>query len=174
MASNLNKFLAVIAGVIGVIAIIPIDALAWWKVDVDPALGSVYSNFIDAFAQYHGRTGLDDTVTIVQLDSMFLISGISVIIGAVLLFAGGIKEMKAIAAIGAILTLAGPVVFLMAHSSNAFLAQSQYLDDQNLFFGTNSILIWDLTGSSNWYLGVGFYLPFIGGVLGLLSLKSNK
>ncbi|MEX2680918.1 MAG: hypothetical protein Q6373_004915, partial [Candidatus Sigynarchaeota archaeon] len=60
MASNLNKFLAGIAGVIGFVAIIPMDALAWWRVDVDPFVGSNYSNFIDAFAQSHGRTGLDD------------------------------------------------------------------------------------------------------------------
>ncbi|MEX2680617.1 MAG: hypothetical protein Q6373_003405, partial [Candidatus Sigynarchaeota archaeon] len=129
---------------------------------------------IDAFAQYHGRTGLDDTFKIVQLESMYLIAGIMVIIGAVLLVVGGIKTTKAIAAIGAILVLLGPIVFLVAQNQTAFLTQSQYLDDQNLFFGTNSILIWDLGGTSNWYLGVGFFLPLIGGILGLLSLKSNK
>nr|MDO8084313.1 hypothetical protein [Candidatus Sigynarchaeum springense] len=43
-----------------------------------------------------------------------------------------------------------------------------------MFFGTNSIFIWDLYGTSNWYLSIGFFLPLVGGILGLLSLKSNK
>ncbi len=170
----MNKVLAVIAAIIGILAIIPVDVFAWWKVDVDPFIGTAYSNFIDAWAQYHGRTGGDDTVQVIQLENMYLIAGIVVTIGAVLLLAGGIKEIKSVAAIGAILLLLGPIVFAIAHNDTAFLSDSQYLHDRNLFFGTDSILIWDLTGSSNWYLGFGFYLPLIGGVIGLLSLKSNK
>ena len=66
------------------------------------------------------------------------------------------------------------LVFWAAQSQTSFLTQSQYLYHQNLFFGTNSIFIWDLYGTSNWYLSIGFFLPLVGGILGLLSLKSNK
>ncbi len=174
MASKLNKFLAIIAGVMGIAAIIPIDFLAWWRVDVDLGGGSKYSNFIDAIGQYHGRTGADENVTTALLENMYQVVAIVVLVGAVILLVGGIKWKKAVIVIGAVFSFLGPIVFIFAHNESNFLTQPQFLVDQNLFFGTNSIPIWDLSGSSTWYLSVGFFLPFGAGALGFLSLRRFK
>ncbi|MBN2151075.1 MAG: hypothetical protein JW839_06510 [Candidatus Lokiarchaeota archaeon] len=173
MASKLNKFLAVLAALIAIVPIIPIDAVAWWRVDVDLTSGLDYSNFITASGMYHGRTGLDEIVRTIQLEYTYFIAAFIVLIGAILLLAGGIKAVKPVVAIGAISILIGPIAFLIAHSQTAFLAP--YLEGRNLFFGTDSILSWNLSGgSSTWYLGIGFYIPFGSGGLGILSWRRKE
>nr|MDO8111699.1 hypothetical protein [Candidatus Sigynarchaeota archaeon] len=172
MASNMNKFLAILAGILAIIAVIPIDFLSWWKADVDPSIGANFSNYITAFAQFYKWNG--SSYDIIPLDNMYLITGILVIVGAVLLFAGGAKAIKALAFLGALITIAGPIVFLIAHNGNDVLSAWYNLYTRNLFFGTDTIALWDLGGSTTWYLNVGFFLPLGAGLLGFLSLKSNK
>ncbi len=172
LVANLNKFLAIIAAVIGIVAIIPIDAVAWWKVDVYPNGGANYSNFINAGGMYHGRTELGGVIRIVQLEYTYFIAGFFVLLGAILLLAGGVKAIKGLIVIGAVLALSAPIVFLIAHGqTTSFLKESEYLGNYSMFFGTSSIPKWDDGGTSNWYLGVGFYLSFATGGLGLLSWK---
>jgi hypothetical protein len=171
MASKMNKVLAVIAGVIGIIANIPIEVLSWWKADIDPSLGTSYSHYIDAFATYYSENWLNSNVAKDRLDDLYLVAGIVVIIGAVLLFLAGFKASKAASLCGSIIMVAGPILFLVAHNGNDDLSTyASWFGSENVFFGSYSGVI----GNINWYLNVGFFLPIGGAFLGFLSMKSNK
>jgi hypothetical protein len=166
MASNMNKALAVIAGIIALVAIIPIDLLAWWRWDVT-VLGNSWPNWFDAYNQFHIKLTYISDYSISQFDNMYLYAGIAVIAGGVLMLLGGISGAKFIAMLGALAAIAGPIIFLVAQNGNADI--KLFIGD-NVFFGSAS----GLGYSWNWYLGAGFFLPMAGAILGFVSLKSNK
>jgi len=175
LSVKLNRFLGILAAVIGIVAIIPIDAVAWWKVDVYPKSGSSYSNFVDVGGMYNGLTELGGVFKTIQLEIFFMyfLAGLVVFLGVILLLAGGIKAMKVLVVIGGFLAISGPIIFLIAHGQNtSFLTEANYLGSYNIFFGTASIPKWNgVDGTSNWYLGVGFYLSFAAGGLGILNWR---
>jgi hypothetical protein len=166
MASNMNKAIAVIGAIVALLAIIPIDFLAWWRWDVT-VLGNSWPNWIDAFNQFHVKFTYIADYMVTHYDTMYLYAGIIVVVGAVFMLLGGFSDKKFFAALGAIITILGPIVFLIAHNGNSSI--SGFLGD-NVFFGSTSSpgLTW------NWYLSVGFFLPIGGALLGFLSLKRNK
>ncbi|MEX2680919.1 MAG: hypothetical protein Q6373_004920 [Candidatus Sigynarchaeota archaeon] len=173
MNAKVNKFLAVTAAVVGIAAIIPMDAMAWWKVDVFPKSGPSYSAFIDVGGMYHGQTAPGSVFFTIQIENyLFFLAGAIILIGAIMLLAGGIKFNKIIVAIGGILVLSGPVIFLIAHgTTSSFLTQADYLGNYNLFFGSGPTK-WDGgDGMSNWYLGIGFYVALAAGGLGILNWR---
>ncbi|NMC04702.1 MAG: hypothetical protein GYA24_05790 [Candidatus Lokiarchaeota archaeon] len=171
MASNMNKVIAVLAGVVGIIAIIPVEVLSWWKADIDPILGNSFSHYIDAFAQYYTENAFNSVVAKSKLDDLYLGVGIAVIAGAAILVLAGIKASKAAALLGSILLLAGPIMFLIAHNGNDDLSTyASWFGSENVFFGSYDGSL----GKIAWYLNLGFFLPIIGALIGFLSMKSNK
>jgi hypothetical protein len=166
MASNMNKAIAVIGGIVALLAIIPIDLFAWWRWDVTTG-GNSWPNWIAAFNEFHVKFTYDADYLVTHYDSMYLYAGIIVVIGAALMLIGGFSGKKFFAVIGAIITVLGPITFLIAHHGNSSLA-AFLVDD--VFFGSASTPGYSWT----WYLSAGFFLPIGGAVLGFLSLKRNK
>ncbi len=167
----MNKAIAVIAGIIGILAIIPVDFLSWWKMDVDPTTGDPYSIVINAWAQ------ITTDGTVESLNNLYLGAGITAVIGVILLFFAGFKESKGAAFLGSILMIAGPILFLIAQNGNTDLADQYHWMGGQMFFGqVNDYVIIPLVYlvDASWYLNLGFFLPLISGVIGFLSIKNNK
>ncbi len=163
---KMNKAIAIIGAIVTFLAIIPIDVFAWWRWDVTTG-GNSWPNWIDAFNQFHVKFTYGADYSITNYDNMYLYAGIIVVAGAVLLLLGGLSAKKFFTTIGAILSLVGPVVFVLVHRNNTDIAA--FLGDNVLFGSTSgSGYVW------TWYLSVGFFLPIGGAILGFLSLKRNK
>lgn len=168
----MKKVLSIIGGIIAAVAIIPIESLSWWKWDIDPTLGNTFSLYVNAFGQFYKKLSAGQDYTIQALEGLYVAAGIVTILGAVLLFAGGAKGNGALAAIGGLIAIAGPVVFLISHGQDAGFTGAF----QNVFFGNNDGIVLGpystaFIGVTSWYLNVGFFLPLLGGILGLASAK---
>jgi hypothetical protein len=107
--------------------------------------------------------------TITSLPGEFYFPGIFMIIGALLMFSAGIKKNGALAAIGGILAIIGPIIFTIILNANIDYFQNErplyhFAIDTNVFFGQNNT-VWNI----QWYLSYGFFIPFGAGLLGLVS-----
>jgi hypothetical protein len=180
-SSKMHKFLAFLGAILCFVAVVPIDVLSWWKIDVTQEIFSnVYhfSNYINAFGQWYHKLLHGDDYTVTSLPNLFLFVGIIVIIGGVILILGGAKESKAIAALGAIVALIGPILFLVALNGLDSLAELYLSSDAMKFFGSGNVYyhyFLDIKyGTGSWYLNIGFFLPILGAVLGFLSTKSSS
>ncbi len=171
MAFKKNKAIAVLAAIIGIIGVvIPIEFLSWWKADLSQLPNPVYSQYINAWAQYMSENPVNSDVNYDVLPDMYLLSGILTFLGAVVLFLGGVKGNKAVVVVGSIVMLAGPVMFIVAQTGNGDLSTiAVWLGGDNRYFGSKNA--GPLYGDVVWYLNVGFFLPIAGGVIGFLSLR---
>ena len=175
-SSNMHKFVAILGAILCIIALIPVDVLSWWKVDFTQVVTSTHlSNYISAFGYFTFTTlpFITQAQTII-LSSSFQFVGIIVLIGAIIMFAGGLKGSKGIAVIGAIVALLGPILFLVAlngldSANDLFLSSGA-----QKFFGSGDLFNVVKYGAGSWYLNIGFFLPIIGAVLGFLSAKSSS
>ncbi len=165
---NMNKAVAVTGGIVALLAIVPIDLFAWWRLDYSTE-SNTWTNWIDALNQFHSKLTYSSPYVATDLNYLYLSAGMLAAGGAVLMLIGGLSVKKFFTVVGAIVTIAGPIVFLVAHYDNSGISVFLGGTGDNLFFGTYS----NATLSWTWYLSAGFFLPIGGGILGFLSLKSK-
>ncbi len=166
MKWNKNKAMAVIGGIVALLAIIPIDLFAWWRWDIVDG-GNSWSNWFDAFNQFHVKMYYSFPYSINNYDTIYLIVGILVISGGVLMLLGGLSSKWILTVFGILITIFGPLMFLIAQYSNSGITA---FVGNNVFFGFTSA-----SGhTETWYLSTGFFLPVGGAIFSFLSLKRNK
>jgi hypothetical protein len=161
-----NRGKGIIAGILALVALIPVDFLAWWRWDVTTG-GNSWTNWFDAYNQFNLKLSFSLPYAVSNFDTLYLYAGFAVIGGGALLLIGGLVRNKFLTMIGALAALAGPLIFLVAHYGNSSITA---FIGQMVFFGyeANASYTW------TWYLGAGFFLPIAGAILGLASMKSKE
>lgn len=156
----MKKVAVILGAIIAIFSIVPLNFMAWWTRD---------SEFLGSHNYWH-LTGfgirINNSGEYALIDPIYLIPGIVVLLGVVLMFAGTSKENGALSAIGGILSIGGPIVFLLVLSSNASVVQSETLvpASENIIWGSFSF-----GATLNWYLNLGFFLPLGAGALALVG-----
>ncbi len=167
MAKNANlRFIALIGGIFGVIAILvglfPSDA-SWWYIKANI---SNYNIFLNPF----GYFATADNEFLFSGDYLILISGLIFLLGSILVMYGAFKEQKGIAIISAVLMIVGLVIFCVALNTKAnwedVRSYLSFLNNQgNLLAGSGSFFLINY----NWNLGIGFYLGAVGAGIGIIG-----
>nr|MDO8116907.1 hypothetical protein [Candidatus Sigynarchaeota archaeon] len=162
----MRKVLGFLGGIIAIVAIIPIEQLGWWTVSERNTLTEATQNaFLNAFGYYTDFNKSVDT-----WGTYYLLAGILVIIGALVMLASSVKKKGAFAAIIGVVALVAPVIFLMAHLSNEDLdTLATWLNLDSTVFGSATVIILEYT----WFLNIGFFLPMIGGIMGIASASGK-
>jgi hypothetical protein len=170
---NAGRALAIIGAVVGLLSVLlglAIPAIfSWYHIELSygPFSGGAY---LTAFGNL-----IEDDVSLpsdaTEMVTLVLVGGILVLAGAGLCIAGAATEQKPLGIIGGILMIIGPTMLifdLMAQVSEF----AQFMDmiagyyDKSIFFGSFS----PYPGYSiMWGLWVGYFIAYVGGVLGLIG-----
>ena len=169
----MKKFIAVLGLIVGIIAILPLDFLAWWTFK-ETISNYTATDFINAFGYYQYADG-----TLEFMGPSYFFVGGMMILAFVFIVAAVWKENGAMAAIGGILMIVAPLLFLWSHSSNMNL--ENFTGSLAWYDGTGSDFTGDVFFGSNefgysweWFLNVGFFLPFGAGIIALASAGGKK
>lgn len=159
----MRKFISFLGGLLAIIAILPFSFMPWWN-STYTLLDSTQTWTLTSLG-----TMIQDDGTIVSLSFEFYLPGIITIIGAVLMFGAAFKQKGAISAIGGILAIVGPIIFMLVLNSNIDTVKNAaefpfLVDVENIFFDEVSAI-----GTLRWNLNWGFFLPFAAGLLGIIG-----
>ncbi len=158
----MRKVLGFLGGIVTIVAIIPVEQLGWWTIsELNTITDATRNAFVNAFGIY---TQFNNSTE--SWSTFYMLAGIFAILGAIVMLASSIKKKGAFVAIGGIIAIAAPVLFVLAHFNNEDLSTlASWFNLDSTFFGSATVLVVKYT----WFLNVGFFLPILGGIMGIGS-----
>ena len=159
-----GRIIAIIGGVLGILSIVLFHVLpeffCFWRLDA----GAVIKIWEGGFGFVAGETGGTPIDPDYSEEIIWLIVGILVVAGGALSILGGLVENKLIGALGGLVMLAGPIIYIIF----AALVIGPFEDLAALLGSVDSLLFGSQPGVS-WGLWIGSFLAIGGGVLGIIG-----
>ena len=158
----MRKYFIIIAGIIALPILIPIDWCAFWVITSDSGLG-LETGFINAYGYYVPSNGIST-----YLGIYYTLAGMLPVGGSILIFIDAGVDKRALSAIGGLLLIAGSITWAIVHFYNA----SEIIALTGLASGSNVVAGED--GNATWSLSFGFFFPIVAGMIGLFGAGGRK
>lgn len=173
-----GKSLILLAGIIGLFSIfsyfVSFPVGAWWQIEIDPAVGTTSSDYVNAFGQ------LNDDYTFnpddMLLGSSGLLAGALFSIGSLLGVVSGINKSKKVSVVAFLLMIVGIGLFLVTlndvESLNDLRSGLETLtgEEYSIYYGSADLGL----GKVTWRLGNGFFIGVFATLLMLVGLSRTE
>lgn len=159
----MRKYFLVIAAVISLPILIPIDWCAFWTISKDMGF-TIETGFISAYGFYTAPNGVST-----YLGFLYTLAGMLPVVGSALIFVDVGINKRAISAIGGIVLIAGPIIWTTVHLANS----SAIIDLESTLAGQN-VIAGEISGTVTWSINWGFFFPIVAGMIGLFGAGGRK
>ena len=155
-----GKIIAIIGGVLGILSVVLFFALpeifSFWQLS-----GGGGGMYLGGFGHWDGTAGL-----VYAEDTLLTIIFVLIIAGGAIAIVGGLIENKVAGALGGLLMIVGPILFIVALVME--LGDFELLAALISGIGGDTLLFGSAAGV-NWGLWISTFLALGGGVLGLIG-----
>ena len=172
--SDTGKILAIIGGLVGVVAVLLsllVADLAWWQAHVENYLGFIDGTaYINAFA-VTSNTGNSET-EFLQEGIMILIGSLIFLATSILIIFTAVKEEKTYSILCSIGMIAG--LFLFCYGLSLVTDLENIMEGLSGIFGESYTIFWGavdlgVLGSWSWRLGNGFFIGAVAAGIALIG-----
>ncbi|MBN1216311.1 MAG: hypothetical protein JXA99_12830 [Candidatus Lokiarchaeota archaeon] len=162
---NTYKTIVILAGFTIAIVIILgviIPDMGWWNLTYKSGI-ITWEYDLNAFGFFTSTNGESEFLG----DYLILLPGLMVLIGAIFISLGAIKENKGITILSGFIVIFGIILFCVGLSTNDDWEDLNILID--FLSGSDNLVFWGSLGDFSWGLSIGFYLSVICAGIAIVS-----